>query len=229
MISISKNSSIPSDGSVTSIGEFAFLECADLTDITIPSSITSIGKGAFYECFALTSVTFERDSALTSIGDFAFAFCENLSGITIPERVTSIGNYAFCFNYSLENFVYCATLNEWNEITKGEDWNFHTDATVQFHNMVDGECTECGLKESTLVYGDANDDGKVDINDIILLNRYLAAYDYDTGTSHVNISRGSDANGSGEVDINDIILLNRYLAAYDYDIGSSTIVLGPAQ
>ena len=34
-------------------------------------------------------------------------------------------------------------------------------------------------------YGDSNGDGKKDSKDIVLLKRYLANYDYDTGTSTV--------------------------------------------
>ena len=36
--------------SVTSIGNYAFDGCSDLTSITIPSSVTSIGNGAFLDC-----------------------------------------------------------------------------------------------------------------------------------------------------------------------------------
>ena len=48
-----KGSLIPTDGSVTSIGERAFAGCDDLTSITIPDSITSIGDNAFYNCNGL--------------------------------------------------------------------------------------------------------------------------------------------------------------------------------
>ena len=48
------NSVIPADGSVTSIGEYAFSGCTLLTSITIPDSVTSIGQYAFDNCTALT-------------------------------------------------------------------------------------------------------------------------------------------------------------------------------
>ena len=54
-----KNSTIPDDGSVTSIGEYAFYGCDDLTSITIPNSVTSIGDWAFAYCDDLTSVRFD--------------------------------------------------------------------------------------------------------------------------------------------------------------------------
>ena len=42
-----KNSVIPTDGSVTSIGDYAFCDCSGLTSITIGNSVTSIGDYAF--------------------------------------------------------------------------------------------------------------------------------------------------------------------------------------
>ena len=94
---------IPSDGSVTSIGEYAFRGCSGLTSITIPDSVTSIGKGAFYNCSGLTSVTI--GNGVTSIGSFAFSNCSGLTSITIPDSVTSIGSSAFSRCSSLESIT----------------------------------------------------------------------------------------------------------------------------
>ncbi len=55
---------------VTSVGDYAFQECANLTSVTIPDSVTSIGDGAFYYCSGLTSVTIP--DTVTSIGTDAF-------------------------------------------------------------------------------------------------------------------------------------------------------------
>ena len=84
-----KNSRIPTDGSVTSIGEFAFADCSGLTRITIPKSVTSIGMSAFSGCSGLTSITIPN--SVTSIGYGAFCGCSGLTSITIPKSVTSIG------------------------------------------------------------------------------------------------------------------------------------------
>ncbi len=53
-----KNSVIPNDGSIITIGEFAFFDCSGLTgSLTIPEGITTIGNGAFYYCYGLTQIT----------------------------------------------------------------------------------------------------------------------------------------------------------------------------
>lgn len=78
---------------VVSIGNLAFSECTELTNINIPSTVTSIGEWAFSDCYGLTSITIPN--SVTSIGDYAFEDCSGLTSITIPNSVTSIGNYAF--------------------------------------------------------------------------------------------------------------------------------------
>ncbi len=83
---------IISDG-VTSIGDYAFDNCYNLTSIIIPDGVTSIGDHAFDNCYNLTSITIPE--GVTSIGYGAFSSCDNLTSITIPDSVKSIGSYAF--------------------------------------------------------------------------------------------------------------------------------------
>ena len=79
--------------SVTSIGDYAFLECTSLINILIPDSVATIGSGSFSGCTGLASVTIPH--SVTSIGDAAFSGCSGLTSITIPDSVNSIGVGAF--------------------------------------------------------------------------------------------------------------------------------------
>ena len=119
LISGCKNSVIPTDGSVTSIGDYAFYNCSGLTSITIPDSVTSIGNYAFSDCSGLTSVTIP--DSVTSIGSYAFCNCSGLKSITIPDSVTSIGSYAFCNCSGLKTVYYKGGESEWSNISIGSD------------------------------------------------------------------------------------------------------------
>lgn len=116
-----KNSVIPMDGSVTSIGSFAFRESSNLANITIPNSVISIGTGAFFGCSGLTSVTIP-DSVIT-IGDGAFYECKGLTSVSIPDSVTSIGMSAFEYCSNLKEIKFNGTKEQWENINKGSDWN----------------------------------------------------------------------------------------------------------
>ena len=115
--------------SVTSIGDYAFSGCTGLMSITIPGSVTSIGSSAFYGCTGLTSIVIPN--SVTSIGDSAFFNCSSLTSITIPSSVTSIGKKMFmcCYNLSTINFE--GTIEQWNAVAKGKDWNIDVPSTCQ--------------------------------------------------------------------------------------------------
>ena len=98
-----KTSVIPADGSVASIGDWAFSGCSRLTNITIPNGVTSIGNRAFNGCSELISVTIP--DSMKSIGEKAFCGCRKLSEVTVSENViiapTAFESYtAINFNYS---------------------------------------------------------------------------------------------------------------------------------
>lgn len=69
-----KSTLIPN--SVTSIGNYAFIDCSGLTAVEIPNSVTSIGDSAFDGCRGLTAV--EIPNSVTTIGSCAFWYCNNL-------------------------------------------------------------------------------------------------------------------------------------------------------
>ena len=73
-----KNTVIPN--SVTSIGDYAFCHCRNLTSIEIPNSVKSIEDFAFKDCNNLTSVVIPN--FVTSIGFGSFLNCDELASIT---------------------------------------------------------------------------------------------------------------------------------------------------
>lgn len=76
---------------VTSIGDYAFYGCNNLTSIDIPTQITSIGHFAFGSCEKLSSISLPN--SLTTIGRLAFESCKGLKSIKIPKSVSLIAEY----------------------------------------------------------------------------------------------------------------------------------------
>ena len=86
---------------VTRIDGYAFYQCTNSYDFTIPNSVTSIGAYAFSGCTTLYEI--EIPNSVTEIGSFAFQSCSNLTKITIPNSVTYIGTLAFDGTYWYNN------------------------------------------------------------------------------------------------------------------------------
>ena len=100
---LNKISAVIISESVTSIGNYAFSNCVNLTSVTIPNSVTSIGDYAFNKCGGLTYITIPN--SITSIGGYAFGYCNNLISIEIPNSVKSIGESAFSNCSSLTSII----------------------------------------------------------------------------------------------------------------------------
>ena len=89
--------------SVTSIGEYAFEGCEDITNITLSKNVTSIEDGAFKCCEKLTDITLPN--GITRIGEYTFCGCKSLTSIIIPNSVTSIEGNAFSGCEKLEKIL----------------------------------------------------------------------------------------------------------------------------
>jgi len=77
-----------SGSTIITINVNAFVQCYNLTGITIPNSVTSIEQQAFYNCTGLTSVTIP--DSVTSIDNGSFWGCTSLTSITMGNSVTGI-------------------------------------------------------------------------------------------------------------------------------------------
>ena len=88
-----KASVIPTDGSIKSIGIFAFSGLQSITSIVIPEGVTVIEGYAFSGCKNLKSVSLP--GSLTEIKWSAFSSCEALESIHLGDNVIHIGSGAF--------------------------------------------------------------------------------------------------------------------------------------
>ena len=64
-------SSVEIPAGVTNLGESAFSDCHDLTNVTVGADVANIAYGAFYNCTNLASVTFLGDAP--ALGQYVFS------------------------------------------------------------------------------------------------------------------------------------------------------------
>ncbi|NRS89780.1 hypothetical protein HNQ02_002712 [Flavobacterium sp. 7E] len=78
---------------VTKIAYEAFLNCANLTSVDIPSTVTSVEDSAFKNCNHLTSAVISN--SVTSMGVNVFNGCSDLTSVNIPNTLNSIPGGTF--------------------------------------------------------------------------------------------------------------------------------------
>jgi hypothetical protein len=160
---------------VESIGSYVFENCSSLETITLPSGLKKIGEGMFSRCQKLTAVNIP--DSVETIDDYAFAVCSSLKTITIPAKVTSFGEGVFAYtNLTIHGY-------------KGS----YAQTYAQEENI-----PFVALDALPPLPGDANLDGKVNIQDLESLINYLVSK-----TSCKSMAN-ADANGDETVDIKDV-------------------------
>lgn len=113
---------------VTSIGEQAFYECKNISEVVISEGVTVISKSAFYGCSGLTSVSIPN--SVTTIEEHAFQNCSGLISIALPNSMLSIGGAAF---YACQSLV---TILLPDDIHSIGEYAFHE--TPWFDSKPDG-------------------------------------------------------------------------------------------
>lgn len=178
-----KSVNIPS--TLDKLGFASFMGCTSLTDINISSNISVINGQVFQNCTSLTEFTVPN--SVGAISDFSFAGCTSLEKVVIPKTVKNISAKAFlnCDKLTIYGYTnsYAQTYAEENGI-----------------NFV-------ALDKKTL-YGDVDLDGKIDINDVTLLQRYIAGEPVLTDDS----VKAADFNKDRIIDVLDVTAIQTFIA-----------------
>ena len=173
---------------VTAIDRAAFADTGSLTAAVLPNGLKSIGESSF-ENSALSSV--ELPETLESIGAHAFRSDTSLTELYIPDSVTEIGAYAL-YPMSVSSRIHVTCFEgSYAETYCYENFVMNTDTVKK-------------------IYGDANLDGVVNINDVTAIQIFCAEYDDFTRPQLVT----ADVTHSGNVDISDATMIQQYLAEY---------------
>lgn len=88
---------------VTTVGAFAFYDCANLASCSLPMSLDSISHGAFQDCNALTSVVIP--DGVKYLGYGAFFWCKGLLSIDLPATLEVLDSSAFASCTSLQQIM----------------------------------------------------------------------------------------------------------------------------
>lgn len=111
----------------TSIEDYAFSSCRNLTEINLPNGIVYIGENAFRNCSSLTDL--DIPESVRIIKKQAFSGCKNIAEMILPKNVELIGTNAFDTGGRL-TVRYAGTLDEFFALLEGRVCGTGTTLTV---------------------------------------------------------------------------------------------------
>ena len=164
---------------VQTINTEAFANCVNLKNVTISPTVTSIGNDAFSGCSGLKTIIIPE--GVTTIGGDAFNGCSNLTSVTVEmETPLTITENTFTNRANATLYVPAGCKTAYEAAQYWQDFNI--------------------VEMASVVPGDVNGDGDIDINDVMALVSHICGqtptqFDY----------TAADANGDGEIDINDVM------------------------
>ena len=192
-----------------SIGNSAFSSCTGLKSVELPDSVTQIEFGAFQDCAALE--TLSLGSGVTAIGAQSFCSCESLTTVELPESTRSIGKYAFGDCGSLRRVLIPSGVSDISAsaFDDCEKLTVYCYTGSAAHAFAQAQSLRYVLLDAMLS-GDADANGKVNVNDVTTIQRHLA----DVEPIWWPAVSCTDLDGDGSVTISDATILQRRLAEF---------------
>lgn len=180
---------------VGEIGDWAFTNAQNLTKVEL-SNVWGICAGGFLHCNNITSLELTN---MHWISPEAIFGCEKLTSIIIDGRIPEVFVWDDGYNMPFVN-------NGVNYENDGLVVYYYSDAeNMERLDVLKENYTVVELTRSNLK-GDVNGDGKVDEDDLTILQQYYAGYNV-TIANKVN----ADIDGENGLTRRDVMILARYL------------------
>ena len=131
---------------------------------------------------------------VTTIGDYVFSGCTELESIVIPDAVKSIGDNAFD---KCDPTVYGRSGSYAEEYAEKHNLKFKLVSEYSPNDI-----------DKPNITGDANGDGNVTMEDVVLLQKNIAKLIEFTPDQ----KKLADVNSDGDVNMQDVTKIQRYIA-----------------
>ncbi len=142
-------------------------EASSIIKVTIKDGVTTVGDYAFSGCENLTQVALPE--TIVSVGDGAFENTD-LKEIFIPENVTEIGTGdVICLTNDYEVVCNRLTAVIFGDVN-GDGWYDGTDSII-VSCLANGMLTKDDIGEAVYMAADCNHDGTIDALDVALLEQ----------------------------------------------------------
>ena len=214
------------------IGEYAFSDCAILSNINVPvveeiktgafsrydtyayaptfsyialpDTLHTIGEGAFLGCEGLLEI--KIPASVEKISDYTFAYCLNLYEVELPTTLKSIGTYSFAGCSKL------TTINLEN-VEVFSDYAFTSDALLTIADLSNAKTIGYGAFANTQISGEINAPKLEKVGDFAFQNTLL------TKVYAPNLTHIGDSAFEGNKNLVDFALSNKIehvgIAAFD--------------
>lgn len=188
---------------ITEIEMCAFANCKNLTKVSLPSSLKNIDTAVFTQCPALSDIYIPY--GVERIGDSAFDSCVSLKTITIPASVISIGYSTFSNCTALEKLIVQGN----SDLNFGNIDNSNLTVYAKSGTPTESYAKANNIPFTSLLIGDTNGDGAINITDLTLISIYLSGKGELTPVQ----SACADMNEDSTVDAFDMFYIDKAIYA----------------
>ena len=201
--------------SLRNMGSGVFMNCAALTEVNLPAgTLLIIPESLFSGCTSLHE--FSIPEGTQKVEKNAFSNCVSLKSLTFPSSVASIGA-SVCGQTNLES-VTIKNTSCVMETAGGVPFSQNTviygyaNSTAQTYAQEQGnefQLLEGNPDDLAVPYrlGEVNGDGKINILDVILVNKAI----YGKAVLTEEQVRAADVNRTGSPDASDSLMIIKYI------------------